>query len=454
MLARMLADRCWTDSRQSPTLKAVSGAFQRDRSIMRACLPKTVIIATLIGLSVAVGSATNQLRGDVLVLTGGGRVEGRWLNRQRHASEPYQMRLSDSAEILVDPSCVRERIIERPEESEYRLIAPTYGDSLDEQWRLAEWCRARKLTHQRATHLERVIELDPDHAEARSALGYQHLHGQWTRADDYRRDQGYQLYLGEWRLPQEIEVLEERRKKEVAERHWMTRLSHLRDDLHSSAKASAAKQKFLSVRDPDAVRALTALYAREKLPAARKLFIRVLAQVPSDGATETLMRVTLEDPDEERFQDAMEQLRLRKTPALVEAYAKTLRDESNARVNRAARALSQLEDRSAVPALIESLVTTHTVRKRPKGSPEMLSATLASVSSSAPGMGGERGLGFAKGPSEDSVTYRQPNADVLDALVRLTGVSFEFDQRAWKSWQHAQRSKEQTIQVNAQQRAP
>ena len=61
------------------------------------------------------------------------------------------------------------RSFTRAEETEYERIRPTYADTAEAQWELAQWCREHKLPAQRTVHLRRVIELDPEHVEARRA---------------------------------------------------------------------------------------------------------------------------------------------------------------------------------------------------------------------------------------------------------------------------------------------
>lgn len=63
---------------------------------------------------------------------------------------------------------------------------------------LAAWARDKGLAG-RATELYRkVIVLDPHQAEARKALGYEKVNGQWLEGDDLMTARGYVKVAGKW----------------------------------------------------------------------------------------------------------------------------------------------------------------------------------------------------------------------------------------------------------------
>jgi HEAT repeat protein len=100
-----------------------------------------------------------------------------------------------------------------------------------------------------------------------------------------------------------------------------------------------------------------------------------------------------------------------------------LKDNDNVRVNRAAIALGKLQDRSAISPLIDALRTTHAqVLARPRGG----EATAATFTSD--------GTYFKQGDGPKLLVTHVQNQPVLDALTRLTGVNFGFDQAAWRYW--------------------
>ena len=110
----------------------------------------------------------------------GGRVAGELLNPTKSPRKQYVIQVADGAKVTLDAAQVRKVLRPRADEAEYERIAPTYADTAAAQWELAQWCREHKLTAQREMHLRRVIELDPNHVEARRALGYSQVDGQWV----------------------------------------------------------------------------------------------------------------------------------------------------------------------------------------------------------------------------------------------------------------------------------
>ncbi len=63
------------------------------------------------------------------------------------------------------------------------------ADTANDHWNLAQWCGRVGLKDQRHAHLHRAIRLDPDHAEARSALKYRRLNNQWMSAEELAESQ-------------------------------------------------------------------------------------------------------------------------------------------------------------------------------------------------------------------------------------------------------------------------
>ena len=173
------------------------------------------------------------------------------------------------------------------------------ADTVPAQWELAEWCREQGQVDHRKIHLLRIIELDPNHQQARYALGYQFLEGEWTTRDEFRRQKGFELYRGKWRTPQEIEILEERARKEIAQKDWLQKLRRWRRDLDDPERARSAYQSLLAIQDPLAVDPLARMLASERVRRVKQVYADVLAQMHCDEAVGVLVHRVLVDPDEE-----------------------------------------------------------------------------------------------------------------------------------------------------------
>jgi hypothetical protein len=378
-------------------------------------------------------------RGEVFVLASGGRVSGQWVNKSTPQATVYQVKTDTGGVVTLAKDQVREVLRQFPVEAEYERLAPTFSDSLEDQWKLAEWCREHNLKTQRTAHLLRVLDHDSNHAGARLGLGFTQVSGQWVIKEEWKKKAGYELYRGHWRLAQEIELLEERSKAEQAEREWIGKLKKLRAALNSD-KTYAARDQLLAIRDEHAVPGLLDYLNREPLRPVKELYIDVLGKIASGRALQGLVHVSLNDPDIEIFHDCLDELAEHKSPALVEAYVAALRNENNVRVNRAGMALAKLKDKSAIAPLIIALVTRHKVTLAAGTSSDAVTSTFVNPTGGAPGAppgGGGAGLSAGASPAK-TLTVTVQNPEVLKALVAISqGASFGYDQRAWSRW-HAQ----------------
>lgn len=378
---------------------------------------------------------------DELTLQSGGSVRGDVINHQA-STEHILMRTEAGITLKLARSQVAGIHSESPAEAEYRRRAPLVADTVDDQWKLAEWCRVNRLREQRRVHLLRIIDHDPDHAKARHALGYSFVNGQWRLPESWQRSEGYVRYRGRWRTAQEIELMKTREQREKAQRHWLARIKRLRKSL-SSDRAAEARQQILAIRDSHAVYALSENLEKERYRAVKLLYVKVLAQIGDSAAFKTLIETSLNDPDEEVFQTCADAVVDRPPPFAVAAYIKGLKDPNNVRVNRSAQVLARLDAREAFVPLIEALVTVHTVSRGLAGGRSADSMTTTFVSpgnSAAQATVPSGGTSFTAGNQAQVISLPIQNQAVLAALVQLSdGASFGFNKQAWTNWHAASR---------------
>ena len=373
---------------------------------------------------------TTPCPAEVFVLESGGRIEGELLNPDETPRRTFVVRVDGGAMVTLQADQVRHILRARPEEIEYRRIRPGYPDTVEGQWALAEWCLENRLLEDRQRHLERVIELEPDHADARRALGYSQFDGQWMTQDEVMSERGYVRYQGRWRTRQEIELLERNRNLEAAQKEWYVRINRWRDWL-ATDRASQGRQHLLAIDDPMAVRALADRLADTPHPQVRVLFAQVLAKLDTPDARMTLAKAAIDDPVEEVRLSCLDYLKPTNDPRISAFFVGYLKSKDNSEVNRAGTALSYAGDESAIGPLIESLVTVHTFRVGPSSGGNM--------SMSFPSGGGSGGSGLAMNQKPKIIRKPIRNQTVLEALVGLTGQNFSYDQRAWQHWHASQR---------------
>ena len=370
---------------------------------------------------------------DVFVLSGGGRVTGELLNPDESPRKQYVIQTDDDAKITLDASRVRKVLRSRPGEAEYERIAPTYPDTVAGQWELAQWCRDHKLTVQRQVHLRRVIELDPNHAEARRILGYHQVDGQWVTYDEVMTKRGYVKHNNKWMLPQEVQIAEDKKKLEAAQQEWFQKLKRWRGWLGTD-RDQQGRLSIVAITDPDAVRALATDLRDENNPQTRMLFAEALAKIDAPEAARALAIAAVYDDVEEVRLTCLDHLQAKPRPDVVSYFIGKLRDKksSNEVINLAAVGLGRMKDPVAIGPLIEALVTRHKFKVVQPGGDGAMSPSFGKGPN-----GGGTGLSMGGGPK---YIHRDiSNPAVLDALVALTGRNFSFDKEAWKAWYASQK---------------
>ena len=392
-------------------------------------------LASLVFAVVLIPAYCGVAGGEVFILASGGRVVGKLLNPKQSPREEYLIETSGGVRVTLAGSQVKQILHQQPAETEYETISPRYPDTIKGQWELAEWCRQRSLLPQRKKHLQRILELDPDHPKARAALGYSPSEGKWRTQEQVMLDRGYVRFGGRWRMPQEIELIKKQQEIEKIEKEWFKKVKLWRAWLGGD-KSDQARQSLLAIDDPRAVEALAASLKDDPREAARIVYVEVLANIGTPEACLILAERSLEDPLQEVRLTCLDNLKEKTSPEVVDYYIGKLKSKDNRIVNLAAVGLRYMNDPSAVGPLIDALLTEHKF-KVGKGSPGSMSQTFGT----GPGGSGGPG-GFSFGNSTRIVKIPLKNQSVLDALASLTkGVNFSYDVRAWKYWFAAQKKR-------------
>lgn len=375
--------------------------------------------------------ACNVAAGEVFVLTNGGQVVGELLNPDELPRETYAIKTADGSRITLARGLVKETTYQRPAEIEYERIKPRYPDTIEGQWALAEWCRENKLEAQRKPHLERILQFNPDHEQARRVLGYGQIEGAWQTREQVMENQGYVRYAGRWRLPQEVELLERDKKVKATEGEWKKKISQWRSWL-GDRKTQLAIQNIRSIEDPLAVAALAEALEDDSRDEVCILLIEVLAKIGTPAATVALAHCAVEAPVEEVRLTCLDYLKRKEDPGVVQYFIGLLGSPYNDQVNLAAAALEKMGDPSSIGPLINALVTTHKF-KRPTNPGRM-----TPMFGSGPGGGG---TGLTMGDSGPKIIIRQfQNDAVRDALVEIAEVDFVFNVPQWRAWYAARKT--------------
>jgi hypothetical protein len=316
------------------------------------------------------------------------------------------------------------------DEADYERLARSAPDTVEDHWRLAEWCREHKLDERSQQHLERVLELDPDHTEARQLLGFREVGGAWMTRDEVMAARGLVKYDGKFYTRQHIELLEREKEVRTATADWSNRLDRMRRWLTSRRqdRAQQARDEVAAIQDPSAAEPLVEMLRREEHYDLKRLWIQTAARLDHPLAVEALVEYSLYDPDESIRAECMEYLIDSGRPGLVTPYIRALRNRDNEIINRAAAALGQLDDPDAISPLIDVLITKHKFQVG-GGSGDQHTYSFSP-------QGGSFDFG---GGAPKVVTQSVKNPSVLSALVMLSGgTSFDYNQQQWRAWLAAQ----------------
>ena len=363
-----------------------------------------------------------------------GTLRGRWLNRDQLPRTTYVIEPVKGGRVVLAREQVEKVVAVPAKLLEYERRREQCPDTVEGHLQLARWCLQNGLRAQRLAHLKRIIQLDPDHREARRGLGYvfDKRQEKWVLHEEMMLRRGFVKVGGRWMLPQEVQLREERRKRELAEKQWIRTVLRWHRMLDSPRRRQEAVRNFRSLKDPHAVRALGELIhpRKERRPWVRLLLVEALAGINSPGARALLAQVALFDPEEEVWLSAVERLAQQPDPQVVKMFIKHLKHPANPVINRAATALGALEDPSAIGPLIESLITVHTYRYRLPVPEYRYSFGRSAAGSSFSG---------ATGSPERVERYVFRNEAVRNALIKLTGVNFDYNLQAWQQWYAAHR---------------
>ena len=233
---------------------------------------------------------------------------------------------------------------------------------------------------------------------------------------------GFVRSRGAWRTVQEIELIERAERANLAQKEWNLKLGRLRKQLEQPLQADRAAEEIREISDRFAVPALATALSQEPSFRVRSLYVEALSRIRSSDATTVLIATAIDHSDPETRIAATERLIVIGPHQALPAILSALAGSDNARINRAAEVIGRLGVPSAVSPLINALETQHIIVVG-SGAEGATSATFTPS-------GGGLSMGSGKKNSKVSVQ----NERVLQALVTLTGVNFEWNRSAWRAW--------------------
>jgi hypothetical protein len=424
---------------------------------------RTALVASLL-FSIILPAMGRVVRADIVSLKNGGEVRGELLDDARKSrGEIVTVLTVTGATVAIVRSDVDTVVHRRMVVEEYETRRRSLDDTIEAHWDLAEWCRQKSLPRERETHLRRVTELDPEHAQAHRALGHIRNKGKWASRDEVMTGRGFVKYKGKYVLPQELEMILNEERISDAEKIWFRRVKTLHTWLDSDypERQNEALAELRSIREPDAVSALARSFKAVPIEPQRLLYVEILSRIEGERPLQPLILQSLWDESEAVRKAAIRGVRRKDVDKALPAYLRGLKNGLNLIVNRAGAALGELGSTTAIPNLIDALVTRHTYTLLV---PDPAMGFRSDGTMTGPGQpvlppevelmlaAGQLPYGvqvqqFSAAPprmKEVPIEKDEQNPAVLDALASLTGENFGYDEPAWRRWYNANQNLKRT----------
>lgn len=401
--------------------------------------------------------APSSSRGDVIRLKNGGEVRG-LISKATTPQDPVVLiRTVAGAEVQVARADIDFISTRSPLVEEYHTRARRTPDTVEGHWQLAGWCLQRQMQTQRREQLEAILDLDPNHEEARKSLGHIRHHGEWMTRDDAMARQGYVKYKGRYVTQHEYDLLEKTAAERAAEAEWHPKVRRWVNMLtdRDAIRRQEGEQALRSITDPDAVSGLNQFLASHDNPLGRRMFVDIVSRMPGKKPVRRLVERVLYDNDQNVRQAALAGIAHEHAEEAVRYLLPALKEKNNAVVRRAAVGVGKFGDQRVVPNLIAALITSHRVKVQvPSNNALGFANTGNGIAQVNPnGYGGTmptdiemmaRAGQFPYGaiviPEPNQIIHTANinvdvrNEEVLLALQKITGKDFGYDQRDWQRW--------------------
>jgi len=281
---------------------------------------------------------------------------------------------------------------------------------------LARWCRSEGLLDQERAHLTRVLEIDPDEPNARKALGFTRVAGEWISTEEQKR----------------TEAFEKMRAEDLAA--WKSAMEQYVKSLDSSrpSRRAYAENQIRQLQNPQAIAALEDILAPRSESAAG-LAIEALSNMSDPEAALAMTRVAVETRWPSVRLAAATALKARPreqfVPALLGALVAPTRIRSELyRASGGRLVLRQMTERGRQDRVQQQMIVTEYRRQ------------------AAPGNDGTDSLGRAledvqqRTETREAAARRQKereervNSRVMEVLRVSTGADVVANPDEWWSW--------------------
>ncbi len=407
------------------------------------------LITAILGIGVLTptSSADDSLLLERIELANGGTLYGTTKTIEENKFTFYEIVLPDGSMLKLRRNQVDHIIPPPPAAAEYLSRKGTLADTADAHWEMAEWCQTNQLPAQREYHLMQVVRLEPGHVDARRRLEFIAPEGVWIHNDHFYQSHGYvKDDKGKYRMPAAIQLTENKERVEKEISAMTVRIRSIIKQYERKGDTSLLNE-MSTIKDPAAVTGLREALAdefkrKQPIEEIQHLIIETIGGIESYSAQNALITIAMlpheffpngsTNANSLRYaREIREQcVRLLKQPhydhaAAVDSVLPFLRPKPETevyKVHLAAWIIGEMGDESAIPWLIDGLVTTHK---------QVLGGAGGNINVGQ----GDAGGGLSLGDKPKIILVPVQNQYALDALRMMTKKQdIGFDQVAWLKW--------------------
>jgi len=184
---------------------------------------------------------------DEVHLQGGAIFSGRIV---KQTDEMVTIDIGDG-EVGVAMSRVESIVKKRSPLDDYDERAAGLAADNADGWRdLGRWASQQGLSAQSRQAYQKVLDIVPNDPEARGALGFVQLNGQWMTEDESFRARGYVKVHGEWMTPNEAQMAQSAAASEQARQDAEQRANQAEaDKILAEQRADKSEQDAQYARD-------------------------------------------------------------------------------------------------------------------------------------------------------------------------------------------------------------
>jgi hypothetical protein len=289
-------------------------------------------------------------------------------------------------------------------------------NTIDAQLDLAKWCRSESLPDQERAHLTRVLEINPDEPNARKALGFTRVEGEWVSTAEQKRTEAH----------------EQARAEDLAA--WKSTMERYVKSLDSSrpTRRAYAENQIRQLRDPQAIAALEEILAPHSETAAG-LAIEALANMSRPEAALAISRVAVDTRWPSVRMAAATALKARPreqfVPALLGSLVTPTRFRSELyRGSDGRLVLRQMTERGRQDRVQQQMVVTEYRRQAAPGNDgtDSLGRALEDVQ--------QRADTRAAAAQQQKEREERLNSQIMEVLRVSTGADVVANPDAWWTW--------------------